>query len=230
MTEEESIMKLILEKENWEEIIYHIVSLEQIDPWNVDLVKLTDSFLKYLNKLQELDFRVPAKIVFVAAILLRLKADYLSIFEEEEETIEKIAQRPFPELGIDPNLIQLGVPIKRIPKRQVTLEELISALQKALVVKERKMERRRAWQARLEAQITEEDITVRIEKIMKEIDEMMKKKKQEQIEFKDIVKKWNRDQIVERFVPILHLEQNQKIRTEQIEFFKQIIIKKIRNQ
>ena len=38
MVEEESLLKMVLEKENWEEILYQIVSLENIDPWNVDLV------------------------------------------------------------------------------------------------------------------------------------------------------------------------------------------------
>jgi len=61
---------------------------------------------------------------------------------------------------------------------------------------------------------------------MKEIDEQMKKSKQEKLKFKQIVKDWNREQIVEHFVPLLHLEQNQKIRTEQEDFFKDIWISK----
>lgn len=130
MTEEENILKMIIEKESWEEVIYSIVSLENLNPWDIDLVKLTESFLNYINKLQELDFRIPAKIVFVAAVLLRLKADYLSIFEEEP--LEEVAkEKPFADLGIDPDLIQLGLPMKRMPKRQVTLNELVTALKKS---------------------------------------------------------------------------------------------------
>ena len=90
MNQEENILQLIIEKENWEEVIYHIVSIENLNPWDVDLIKLTDSFLNFVQKIQELDFRIPAKIVFVAAVLLRLKADYLSLFEEEE-TVEEIS-------------------------------------------------------------------------------------------------------------------------------------------
>jgi len=228
MTEEENILQLIIEKESWEEILYHIVSLEQLDPWNIDLVKLTTGFLRFIRSAEELDFRIPAKIVFVAAILLRLKADYLSIFEEEsaiEEVVER--QKPFIDLGIDPELVQLGVPMKRIPKRQVTLDELITALKKALSVRERKEERRKAWHARLRAQLpTEEDITRRIEKIMAEIDAALARAKQGRIAFREIVEEWNRDQIVAHFVPLLHLEQKQKIRTEQEEFFKEILISK----
>lgn len=223
---EENLIKLIIEKENWEEVIYQIVSLENLNPWDIDLVKLAETFLKYISNIEELDFRIPAKIVFVAAILLRLKADYLSIFEEEE-TVEEIAQKsPFVDIGIDPNLIHLGLPMKRMPKRQISLDELMNALNKALKVKEKRVERRMIWEQRLEAQITEEDITNRIEKMMGEIEDLMKKMKDEKVTFSQVVKKWKRDEIVSRFIPLLHLEQDQKIETMQEDFFKEIFITK----
>jgi len=223
---EENLIKLIIEKENWEEVIFQIVSLENLNPWDIDLVKLSNSFLKYINMIEELDFRIPAKIVFVAAILLRLKADYLSIFEEEE-TIEEIAQKqPFVDIGIDPNLIKLGLPMRRMPKRQITLEELMAALNKAMKVQEKRVERRMIWEQRLEAQITEEDITNRIQKMMGEIEELMKRMNKEKVTFSQVVKKWKRDEIVIRFIPLLHLEQDQKIETFQEEFFKEIYISK----
>jgi len=225
MTEEENILQLVLEKENWEEVIYHIVSIEKLDPWNIDLIKLTDSFLRYMKRIEELDFRVPARVVFVAAVLLRLKADYLSIFEEEE-TIEQIAQQQPVDLGIDPNLVQLGLPMRRIPKRQITLDELIVALRKAITVREKRVERRRIWRERLALQVTEEDITKRIEEMMHEIDELMSKMRSEKVGFSQIVKNWERKRIVEKFVPLLHLENDRKIETEQEDYFKEIWIRK----
>jgi len=226
MNQEENILKLIVEKESWEEVIYHIVSIENLDPWNIDLVKLTSKFIEYIQKVEELDFRIPAKIVFVAVVLLRLKADYLSIFEEEESMEEMVKEKPFVDLGIDPNLIELGVPIKRIPKRQVTLDELINALRKALAVRERKEERKILWKKRVIAQISEEDITKRIEHVLKEIDEKIKKFKKEKISFKSIVEEWKRERIVEHFVPLLHLEQGKKVKTEQEDWFDEIWISK----
>lgn len=225
---------MIIEKENWEDVIYYIVSLENLDPWDVDLVKLTESFLNFIKNSKDLDFRIPAKIIFVAAILLKLKADYLSIFEEKESEIEEILkeQKPFEELGIDPKLVQLGYPMKRIPKRQVTLDELVSALRKALEVKDRKEVRKKQWRDDVEAHMVfeEEDITQRIEKVMKEIDDSLEKTKKDKVEFKGIVEKWNRDKIVEHFIPVLHLEHNQRIMTEQEEFFKEIWISRKKNE
>ena len=228
MSEEENILKMIIEKESWEEVIYQIVSLENLNPWDVDLVKLTGSFLRYMNQLKEINFRLPAKIVFVAAVLLRLKADYLSIFEEEE-TIEDVAKQagPLEQLGIDPNLIQLGVPIKRIPKRQITLDELMGALKKAMEVRVKREIRRQVWEERLKVQFTEEqDIARRIDEMMEEIEKGIKRNKEGAVTFNDVVKEWKREEVVGKFIPLLHLEQNQKIETKQEDFFKEIYIRR----
>jgi len=233
MTEEENILKMIIEKESWEEIIYHIVSVENLDPWNIDLVKLTNRFIRFIRSAQELDFRIPAKIIFVAAILLKLKADYLSIFEEKESEIEEALKepKPFEDLGIDPKLIKLGYPMRRVPKRQVTLEELISALKKALAVEKRREARKFFAHSKLRAQLQkEEDITQRIERIMREIDELIQKLRKNKLPFKKLVKKWDRDHIVENLIPVLHLEQDKKIITEQPEFFKEVFISKLDSQ
>lgn len=227
-TQEENILKTIIEKESWEDVIYYIVSLEQLSPWDVDLVKLTDSFIRFLKDARELDFRIPAKVVFVAAILLRLKADYLSIFEEEESVEEMLREdKPFAELGIDPNLVQLGYPVKRVPKRQVTLEELIVALRKALAVRERKEQRIKVARRQLEVvDVAEEDITQKTEKMLKEIEDLMEKLHKDKVEFSQIVKEWKREKIVEKFVPLLHLEHDGKVVGEQEDFFKEILISK----
>jgi chromatin segregation and condensation protein Rec8/ScpA/Scc1 (kleisin family) len=228
--ETQNILKSILEKESWEDVIYYIVSVENIDPWNVDLVRLTTSFLKFVRSAKDLDFRIPAKIVFVSAILLRLKSDYLSFFQEEDEAEKMLKEgKPFEELGIDPNQVQLGYPMKRIPKRQVTLEELMLALKAATKVKERRDVRRRLWTERAAANISVgENIEQRIERIFGSIESLIAKTEGGKVGFKDVVKDWRREKIVEHLLPVLHLEQEQKIETEQEEFFRDIFVKKKR--
>lgn len=224
-TSEEDILKMIIEKESWEEIIYYIVSVEKLDPWNIDLVKLAEGFVRYIKMVEYLDFRIPAKVVFVAAILLKLKASYLTIFEEVEEEEEK--EKKYEELGIEPELVELGIPLRRIPKRQITLEELIYALRKALKVKERREERRKRWERRLGAEIVgEEDISKRIERLLREIEEVMERLKERKVRFREIVEEWKRDRIVEHLVPLLHLEKDKKVKTEQEKFFDEIWITK----
>jgi chromatin segregation and condensation protein Rec8/ScpA/Scc1 (kleisin family) len=224
MGEEENILQTIISKESWEDVIYYIVNVENLDPWNIDLVKLTHAFIKYIQAAQELDFRIPAKIVFIAAILLRLKANYLSIFEEEEE---ESVEKPVENLDINPDLVQLGYPIRRVPKRQITLEELMQALRKAMAVEKRKEERKKFLQSKLTMEISfEEDINKRIEKVMKDIEDLMEKLKVDKVEFKKVVGKWKKDKVVEYFVPVLHLDQEKKIELEQPEILKEIWIGK----
>ena len=221
---EENLLRMILEKESWEEIIYFIVSKERLDPWNIDLIKLTDSFIRFIREAKELDFRIPAKVVFVAALLLRMKSEYLFEVEKEEE-IKKEEKEIF---KIDLEIGKLTLPLKRFPKRQVTLEELIKALRKALEVKEKKEIRRRMYERRrFELRFEEEDISLRLEKLLKEIDELFKKSQTHKIAFKELVGEWKREKIIEKFIPLLHLDQDKKVKTEQKELFDEIWISKI---
>jgi len=226
---EENILKAIIEKESWEEILYYIVSVENLDPWDVDLIKLTESFIKFLKKAKELDFRIPAKVVFVAAILLRLKAQYLSIFEEENEKVRK-KRGVVEELGISPELVRLTPPVKRIPRRPITLSELVNALRKALEVKERKERRKRLVKEKI-SDIVEmgEDITKLLEETLRKIVEKIEKDRKVWIPFREIVDEWRRESIIRHFLPILYLEQEGEIKTFQEDFFKEIYISKSKN-
>jgi chromatin segregation and condensation protein Rec8/ScpA/Scc1 (kleisin family) len=68
----------------------------------------------------------------------------------------------------------------------------------------------------------EEDIEKRIQTVLQKIESLYLKKGK--VEFKEIVEKWKRDEIVMNFLPILHLEKNKEIKTEQQDFFKEIWI------
>ena len=46
--DEQELLSQVIEKQSWEDIIYHIVSLEGMNPWDVDICKLTNSFIKYI--------------------------------------------------------------------------------------------------------------------------------------------------------------------------------------
>ncbi|HLC59775.1 MAG TPA: segregation/condensation protein A [archaeon] len=222
--EEKDILKIVIEKQSWEEIIYYVVNIQKMDPWNIDLMKLIDGFLDFLRNVKELDFRIPAKVVFVAAILLRLKSNYLSIFEEKK--VDEKTQKPMI-YEEPPDLLALGIPLKRMPKRQITLEELVAALRKAVSVREKKYIKQANIQKRMQARIQQqEDIEKRLAKLMTDIEETIKNHNVDKVEFKKLVSKWNREDIIYHFIPLLHLEQDQKITTEQEDWFKDIFIKK----
>ena len=72
---QEQIFDMLL-KENevtWQTIIQDLVKKEGMDPWDVDVSKLSQRYISTLKKLKEHDFRVSGKVVLAAAILLKIK-------------------------------------------------------------------------------------------------------------------------------------------------------------
>jgi len=226
-----NLLKLIIEKQSWEDIIYHIVSYENLDPWDIDIVKLADSFMKYIRKLKMLDFRIPAKVILVAAILLKLKSDTLSPFKSEEvEYTSEVSFNEYEELREKLSQIKLSPSIQRRVKRKVTLEELVDALKKAMKVKKKKERLRKLLDKRIAEEITiEEDIESRIEKLLLKIDSLIVKLKSKKVGFRKLVDRWEREEIVRNFVPLLHLSSRGVVETEQKKLFDEIWILKREN-
>ena len=158
MIKEQELVKNIIISSDWEEVITNIVIDENMDPWSIDIIKLTDAFVTYLNTLKFFDFRIPARFILVAAILLRMKCDIL--LEEEKERREEKEITP---LEIS-HIKSLEAPIKRVPKRKVKITELVQALQKAFVFKEKKKMKKLKLKRTFETLIKyEEDIEKRTE-------------------------------------------------------------------
>jgi len=226
MLSDQQLINLMVSEPSWEDVIIKIVAEEQMDPWSIDIIKLSNSFLNYLQKMEQLDLRIPARFILIASILLRMKSDVL---EEKEEKIlipeaEKEADDMLRKLAALP---PLQPPLKRIPLRNVSLDELLSALRKAYEVQERRVERKmrikRAVEVVLPAPETE-DITERINKLLAQINSALAEV--DNIEFSRLVKRWGRKEIVESLLPLLHLSQDGKIDLLQTELFKEIFVKK----
>ena len=75
-----------------------------------------------------------------------------------------------------------------------------------------------------EINIDEEDIENRILSLMGDIDEFLADLEGDKVEFSKIVKKWNRDEIITHFMPLLHLSNRGEVMMEQEDFFKEIFI------
>lgn len=59
------------------EILVGMAERGDVDPWNIDIVEITDRFLAELEKRRQLDLRISGRTLFYAATLLRMKSDYL---------------------------------------------------------------------------------------------------------------------------------------------------------
>jgi segregation and condensation protein A len=224
MLNDQQLIDLMVAEPSWEDVIVKIVAEEQMDPWSIDLIKLANEFLIYVKKIEELDLRIPARFILIAAILLRMKSDIL-IEKKEKLLIPESEKESDQSLRILASVPPLQPPLKRIPLRNVTLNELISALRKAYQVQDRRIERKSRIKRAVEFAVPApaEDITERINKLLSQINEALIEV--DNIEFSRIVKRWGRKEIVEALIPLLHLAQDGKINLHQEELFKEILVK-----
>jgi segregation and condensation protein A len=229
MLSDKQLIDLMVSEPSWEDVIVKIVAEEGMDPWSVDIIRLSDVFLNYLKKMEELDLRIPARFILISSILLRMKSDVL-VEKKEKVLIPESEKEPDDMLRILAEVPPLNPPIKRIPLRNVSLDELISALKKAYDVQDRRVERRKRIKRAVDfaIPITEEDITERINKLLTNINEALAEV--DDIEFSRLVKRWGRKEIVETLVPLLHLSQDGKINLNQNELFKEIMVKMRKNE
>jgi len=64
------------------EVLVQLADEGEIDPWNIDIVQVTD---KFLERLDSGDLRASARALFYAAVLLRMKSDALLTSDATEE-------------------------------------------------------------------------------------------------------------------------------------------------
>lgn len=119
------------------ELLVQLARDGEIDPWDIDIVEVTD---KFLARLSDSDLRVSARALFYASVLLRMKGDVLLAEDEPDEPVE---QEPW-ELPPGEALDVEGDPIdsleaemerrlerKRVRGQPETLEELVHELRDA---------------------------------------------------------------------------------------------------
>ncbi|MAH43026.1 hypothetical protein CL614_04880 [archaeon] len=217
--DEKKLLRTIVSGSDWQTVIAEIIEQEQLDPWAIDVIKLTDAFVKYLGSLKSFDFRIPARFVLIAAILLRMKVELL--MEKEEKEIQKEEEKLMIDLDKVP---PLGPPGMRKPIRKVTLTELIGALNKAFEFQERKetsiIHRHRMVETLIEE---DEDIEDQIIRIMSTI-VSKSKSNEKQVMFSSLVPDWTRAKAVSVFLPLLHLANRQAIRMEQEKIYSDFVI------
>jgi segregation and condensation protein A len=132
------------------EILVTLAKTGKIDPWNIDIVEVTDQYLQILGELKSQDLKLTGKTLLYAAILLRMKSDSLSgvNFMVFEEPFDDGADGDFLELGLDSvapasplgklalafssldQVIRRRTSVKQPRNRKVTLNDLILELKK----------------------------------------------------------------------------------------------------
>jgi len=141
------------------EILVGLAERGEIDPWNIDIIEVTDRFLSELERRRELNLQISGRTLFFAATLVRMKSEQLVIIDEPEDSDDGEGDDLFGEFGagdsedIDytgrlgpierlEHEIQRRLDRKSMRKSPTTLFELITELKN--IEKEERRRRRMA--------------------------------------------------------------------------------------
>jgi segregation and condensation protein A len=127
-------------------ILVELAKAGKIDPWDIDIMQLTDSFLGRVTELKKMDLRISSRTLLYSAVLLRMKSSGIFGIEKEEDV--ELYSDFFDELDL-PEPAEFPIPklpVRRVSTRPVTLNELILELKKAENTFSRKNEKKKARQ------------------------------------------------------------------------------------
>ncbi len=206
----------LIDVPEWKSILIDLVSSEKMDPWDIDILFLAEKYLQKINSLEQADLRVPANAILASAILLRAKSRLLKIpsLEEEEKTeTDKIIEEFIPELR-DAQAIREG---------KISLDELVEAIESIVEqTKKKKNKIKEMPELKFQVPIATENINAKMEKVLGRIKE--KADSSGMVLFSSLVDKGAPLEIVETFIPLLFLHEEEKINLWQEEWLGEIFI------
>ncbi len=213
----EDIYKLILNDElGWEHLITTIIREENMDPMDIDLIKIADRFSALISKINQVDFRFGGKFVYTAAILLKMKSDKIieEILELNKKKETENAQRYIKAIPSDINITS-KMPLFR--NRKITLTELINTIRDAMRYSVRQ-------KINFELKLKEIKIEDRIRLLIQRLGKLFGIK--EVITFSELLPSKNdRKEVIYTFLPLLFLANMKKVDISQEEPFEEIYIK-----
>ncbi|HRZ85537.1 MAG TPA: segregation/condensation protein A [Candidatus Paceibacterota bacterium] len=225
------------EKLSWQEIIYDLINSEQLDPWDINLVSLSQKYLEKIRELEEANFVLSSKVLLVCSLLLRIKSELLInhyikslddvLFNKREESAKEILKQ----IEEEYEEIPLIVPKTPLPRfKKVSLDELMKALSKAINTETRREVRKsveRELEERTKLFIPKKSISLaqRIKEVHEKVVSIFKN--QEKISFTDFAGEKKEDR-VDKFIPLLHLDTQNKLWLEQERYLEEIWILKQR--
>ena len=134
--------------------IVRLIEKGELDPWDIDLVKLCNL---YIEELKNRDLRISGNALLTAAVLLKLKSEYFD--EKEEKDEEEIA------IALEVPDIEI-IPVYRKVERKVTVLELVEALKDAFELEKSRI-RAKTYKPRFH--FLAYDITKVMEKLIQEL-------------------------------------------------------------
>lgn len=224
-----------LAEEPWEDTLEVLTA--DMDPSSIDIKILAERYRDYINELENFDLEVPARAIRLCAALLRIKTLAMAgnqveetpqeenpmdfedeEFMEEEERVESDE----PDLRTGPDL---EMPVKPKPKRRMSLNELKDALDDAMEVKERREERQEMREEiDHQMEIDEKSLDEKINSLFSRLTNLIGSSS-DKVKFNQLVENTESEEQLEKFLHVLHLEDDQKVKCIQEDFFDDLHVK-----
>jgi len=211
-----------------------LINAEQLDPWNIDIIILTDRYLEKIRIIEEADFFISSKVLLAASLLLKIKSEIL--LDKYIKSIDEILfgagekkKTVLERIELDEEIPEL-IPKSPIPRfRKVTLKELIESLNKAISTENRRIKKEVSQNnAMMESAFAipkrKYNIADKIKEIYEKLINHLKiDNESKKVSFTNFVGE-NKEERLISFFPLLHLETQKKVWLEQEKHFDEIYI------
>jgi len=225
MVKDKAQTKLDLEKmvsyPSWREMLMDLVAEEEFDPWDIDISAITSKYIQQIKEMKTLELQIPANLILAASILLKLKSKDL-VFEEEvqievDETFVDEEEGP-----IEIPMLELRTRIP--PKRRVSLEELVEAVEEVFKEEQNRIEKQSKIEIPKKMILQLPEIT--IDEQINEVKQRMLNLKDEKgmVLFSNLIKNKTPNEKVFALLPLLYLQQKHEVFLIQEKLFGEIII------
>ena len=239
---------------DWKKLLEEIIQTNSLDPFDIDISKLTKTYLQTIQDLKEVDFTISGKLLTIAVFLLKKKAQYLvehdisgmdqtieslQDFESEDfdseleslEDMDALIEQKSRKKHSGEYKVKVRNPIAR--KRKVTLHDLISTLERTF--KQSNLRRKNFVLKNTDVEYKgpeyhkkKKDLKTIIEDIFHALLEEFNTKKAHVVFHKDVLRGDEKDKIdvLHKFIPLLHLHNQEKVILKQQTHFNDIEIHK----
>ena len=222
---QEQVHDILFSRElGWQEILYDLINTEQLDPWDVNIMVLSDKYLEKIQKLEEADFFVSSKVLLAAALLLRIKSEillnkYIKSIDEILFGKKEEKKYSFERIELDEEIPEL-IPKSPIPRfKKVTLKELIESLNKAITTENRRIKKEIINNNALRESsisIPKQTISIKdkIQAIYHRLIGHLKKNELHKVSYSEFIS-GDREEKILSFFPLLQLDHQKKVWLEQ---------------
>lgn len=220
------------------DLLLHLVKSSNIDIYDINVTEITEQYLNYIHKMEELNIDVASEYLVMAATLMEIKSKSLLPMEKKEEDLEedevvsregliqklvdyqryKEITKDFKKLELERRNIYTKAPSKLnemlkqkfVNDTDTTVDDLLDAFQKFLA--------RKNMEKPITTRVTNKEYSVRRRKV--DITNRLKEKGK--AEFSELFEDYNKSYVVVTFMSILELAKEDVVCIEQNNNFDKI--------